>query len=71
MCKNGDGYKWNKSKALLAYTMEKLFCKDAKSSFPEAKLNSMFGVTRLAQAKNQLYNSSNPPRGAYDVDKLL
>ena len=72
MCKNGDGYKWNKSKALLAYTMEKLFCKDDESSFPETKLNRMFGVTRLGQARSQLYNSKNAvPRGADEIDGLL
>ena len=74
MHKVGGGYryKWHKSKALLAYTMEKIFCKgNKKGEFPETMLNNMFGVTRLSQARTQLYNSSNPPRGAEGVNKAL
>ena len=74
MHKVGGGYryKWHKSKALLAYTMEKIFCTgNKKGEFPETMLNNMFGVTRLSQARTQLYNSSNPPRGAEGVNKAL
>lgn len=74
MHKVGGGYryKWHKSKALLAYTMEKIFCKgNKKGEFPETMLNNMFGVTRLSQARTQLYNSSNPPRGAEGVNEAL
>ena len=74
MHKVGGGYryKWHKSKALLAYTMEKIFCTgDKKGEFPETMLNNMFGVTRLSQARTQLYNSSNPPRGAEGVNEAL
>ena len=74
MHKVGGGYryKWHKSKALLAYTMEKIFCKgNKKGEFPETMLNNMFGVTRLSQARTQLYNSSNPPKGAEGVNKAL
>lgn len=73
MYKVGDGcrYKWHKSKALLAYTMEKIFCKNSTDKFPETMLNNMFGVNRLGQARSQLYNSSNPPRGAEGVNKAL
>ena len=74
MHKVGGGYryKWHKSKALLAYTMEKIFCKgNKKGEFPETMLNNMFGVTRLSQARTQLYNSRNPPRGAEGVNKAL
>ena len=74
MHKVGGGYryKWHKSKALLAYTMEKIFCTgNKKGEFPETMLNNMFGVTRLSQARTQLYNSSNPPRGADGVNEAL
>ena len=74
MHKVGGGYryKWHKSKALLAYTMEKIFCTgNKKGEFPETMLNNMFGVTRLSQARTQLYNSRNPPRGAEGVNKAL
>ena len=74
MHKVGGGYryKWHKSKALLAYTMERIFCKgNKKGEFPETMLNNMFGVTRLSQARTQLYNSSNPPRGAEGVNEAL
>lgn len=73
MHKKGDSYRyeWHKSKALLAYTMEKIFCKNNTDKFPETMLNNMFGVTRLGQARSQLYYSSNPPRGAEGVDKVL
>ena len=74
MHKVGGGYryKWHKSKALLAYTMEKIFCTgNKKGEFPETMLNNMFGVTRLSQARTQLYNSSNPPRGAEGVNEAL
>ena len=72
MHKVGDSYRWHKSKALLAYTMEKIFCKgNKKGEFPETMLNNMFGVTRLSQARTQLYNSSNPPRGAEGVNEAL
>ena len=73
MHKKGDGYRyeWHESKALLASTMEKIFCKNITDKFPETMLNNMFGVTRLGQAKYQLYNSRNPPRGAEGVNKAL
>ena len=74
MHKVGGGYryKWHKSKALLAYTMEKIFCTgNKKGEFPETMLNNMFGVTRLSQARTQLYNSRNPPRGAEGVNEAL
>ena len=74
MHKEGGGYryKWHKSKALLAYTMEKIFCKgNKKGEFPETMLNEMFGVKRLGQARYQLCNSRNPPRGAEGVNKAL
>ena len=74
MHKVGGGYryKWHKSKALLAYTMEKIFCKgNKKGEFPETMLNNMFGVTRLGQARFQLCLSRNPPRGAEGVNKAL
>lgn len=71
MCKSGDVYSWKLSKALLAYTMEKIFCKNNTEKFPETMLNRMFGVTRLGQARNQLYNSRNPPRGAKEIDEIL
>ena len=52
--------------------MEKIFCKgNKKGEFPETMLNNMFGVTRLSQARTQLYNSSNPPRGAEGVNEAL
>lgn len=73
MHKNGDGYRyeWHKSKALLAYTMERIFCKgNKKGEFPETMLNEMFGVKRLGQARWQLSFSSNPPRGADGIDGL-
>ena len=73
MHKKGDGYRyeWHKSKALLAYTMERIFCKgNKKGEFPETMLNNMFGVTRLGQARLQLSFSSNPPRGADGIDGL-
>lgn len=68
---NKSQYKWKKSKALLAYTMEKIYCKNQTDKFPETMLNNMFGVTRLGQARNQLYNSGNPPRGAKEVNEVL
>ena len=72
MHKVGDSYRWHKSKALLAYTMERIFCKgNKKGEFPETMLNEMFGVKRLGQARYQLCNSRNPPRGAEGVNKAL
>ena len=72
MHKVGDSYRWHKSKALLAYTMERIFCKgNKKGEFPETMLNEMFGVKRLGQARFQLCNSRNPPRGAEGVNKAL
>ena len=73
MNKIGDGYRyeWKKTESLLAYTMEKIFCKNDTDKFPETMLNKMFGKDRLGKARTQLYNSSNPPRGAKGVDKVL
>lgn len=70
---DGNKCKWHgESKALLAYAMEKIFCKsNMKGEFPETKLNEMFGVKRLGQTRAQLYNNKNGmPRGANRIDEL-
>ena len=72
MCKNGEGYKWKKSKALLAYTMEKLFCHDLEEDFPETKLNKMFGVDRLGKTRSAIHLVNKElPRGFRKIDEIL
>lgn len=73
MCKDGDGYTWFRSKALLAYTMEKVFCKgNMKGEFPDKKLSEMFGVNRLGKTRSDIHliNVKNP-RGADEIDNIL
>lgn len=72
MCKDGNGYKWNKSKALLAYTMEKIFCKNLTDDFPEKMLNDMFGEHRLGKSRSDIHLvNTNPPKGADMIDRIL
>ena len=71
MSKSGNGYKWNGTNALLAYTMEKIFCTSQEENFPDTMLSRMFGVTRLGQSRYQLCFSRNNPRGADEIDKIL
>lgn len=71
MSKTDTGYKWNGTNALLAYTMEKIFCVSNTDTFPETMLNGLFDVKRLGQSRSQLYNSRNKPRGADEIDVLL
>lgn len=68
---DGNKCKWGESKALLAYAMDKIFCKShMKGDFPETMLNEMFGVKRLGQTLNQVYNNKNPPREHDGIDEL-
>ena len=74
MHKVGDEcrYKWHKSKALLAYTMEKIFCSSLKDDFPETKLNKMFGEDRLGKTRSSIHLvNKNPPKGFDDIDRIL
>jgi hypothetical protein len=71
MSKAENGYKWNGTKALLAYTMEKIFCTSQVENFPDTMLSRMFGVTRLGQSRYQLCFSRNKPKGADGIDKIL
>ena len=72
MSKKGNGYKWHKSKALLAYTMEKIFCENETDRFPETKINNMFGETRLGKARYQNSGTiGGNPRGAEKVMEVL
>lgn len=74
MHKVGDDcrYKWHKSKALLAYTMEKIFCSSLKDDFPETKLNKMFGEDRLGKTRSSIHLvNKNLPKGFDDIDRIL
>lgn len=65
-------YKWHKSKALLAYTMEKIFCSSLKDDFPETKLNKMFSEDRLGKTRSSInLVNKNPPKGFDDIDRIL
>lgn len=74
MHKKGDGYRyvWHKSKALLAYTMERIFCSSLKDDFPETKLNKMFGEKRLGKTRSDIHLVNKKlPKGFDDIDRIL
>ncbi|MFR9590317.1 MAG: hypothetical protein SNH66_05845 [Rikenellaceae bacterium] len=76
----GDYYKWlNKSKARLAYMLEKIYCIDGRD-FPEDALNTLFQEGRLGKARSQLANnkgndadknSAGKPKGYQTIDILF
>ena len=72
MHKVGDSYRWHKSKALLAYTMERIFCSSLKDDFPETKLNKMFGEKRLGKTRSDIHLVNKKlPKGFDDIDRVL
>ena len=73
-------YKSNfKTKSLLAYFLELVFCYndngcDNGKDFPEDNLNILFSESRLGKARSQLKNNKNgggKPKGYEIVDKLF
>lgn len=77
----GNGYKWNLTKSLLAYMCGRLYCRDrviedesdysatlskSKRQLPANGLKKLFGVD-VANNRNQL---KAPPRGYNKIDKL-
>ena len=74
MHKNWDGYRyvWHKSKILLAYTMERIFCSSLNDKFPETKLNKMFGEERLGKSRSDIYLvNKKSPKGFDDINRIL
>lgn len=73
-------YKSNfRTKALLAYFLELVFCYndngcDNRADFPDKALNILFGESRLGKARTQLTNNKNgggKPKGYEIVDRLF
>lgn len=66
-----------KTKALLAYFLELVFCrdntgKDNGNDFPETDLNTLFGESRLGKARGQYAsNKSGKPKGYKIIDKIF
>ena len=87
MERQGNGYKWNKSNALLAYMCGRLYCgdcieidkytgqpkykRDKTEFFPEKALCTLFGVKNLGQTRRQVADQQNPPTGYKDIDRLF
>lgn len=76
--RTNDGYKSKfKTKALLAYFLELVFCrdengKDNKKKFPETQLNKLFNEKRLGKARGQIYNNKgSKPEGYLTVDNIF
>ena len=72
------GYKSRfRSKALLAYFLEWVFCKDENGKdngqpFPETEVNNLFDETRLGKARGQCINNKNgKPTGYKIIDELF
>lgn len=74
---NGTTFKWEKSKALLAYFIEKIFLPHAFNTdgrkLPESALNKLFGTDRIGKARTQLVNNTHDgkPRGYKQIDELF
>jgi hypothetical protein len=82
----GNHYKWNESKALLAYMCGRIYCgdypkysaRDVKSYwkpgrsefFPESDLNALFQETALGQSR-QNRKGEAVPMGSKKVDDLF
>lgn len=73
-------YKSNfRTKALLAYFLERVFCYDDSgcdngADFPDKELNILFSESRLGKARTQLTNNMNgdgKPKGYEIVDRLF
>lgn len=66
-----------KTKAILAYFLELVFCrdntgKDNGNDFPETDLNTLFGESRLGKARGQYAsNKSGKPKGYEIIDKIF
>ncbi len=63
----GNGYKWNRSKVLLAYMLNKIYT----GVFPATDLDKLFGVSGLKQAVYSLPNNKKPPKGYKEIDILF
>lgn len=77
---SNGAYKSNfRTKALLAYFLELVFCYndngcDNGAVFPDKALNNLFSENRLGKARTQLTNNKNgdgKPKGYEMVDKLF
>lgn len=76
--RTNTGYKSKfKTKVLLAYFLELVFCrddnnKDNSQNFPETALNELFQEKRLGKYRGQIYNNANgKPKGYEIVDKIF
>lgn len=75
---NGTGFKSKfKSKAILAYFLELVFCRDDngtdnKKDFPETELNNLFNESRLGKARGQyIGNKAGKPKGHEIIDSIF
>ena len=76
IAKTTKGYKWTLkvgrgSLAQLAYFCSRIYCPGAMGSFPEAALNTLFGVSRLGSALSQVFNAKTPQGWRSTIDGLF
>lgn len=74
MEKTETGYRWNESKVLLAYLIERLYCKNVTDEFPNTAMCNLFGEIGLKQAQNQYKGNKKTdgkPRGFEKIDALF
>lgn len=71
MGKTATGFRWNKTKSLLAYLMGHFL---VNGTFPDEVYSNLFGVQRLGQSFYRLADNKHgdgKPRGYEDIDKLF
>lgn len=74
MRETDTGYKWiyqDGSKASLAYFLKKIYNPNGLGKTPYKEMESLFSVTRLDRATQQLLDAKNTPKWREKIDKLF
>lgn len=75
-----EGYKWHDidgrnghgEKGRLAYFLEKIYCPKMVETFPDEKLSSLFGKSRLGEMCRKVMNYKNgKPKRHQEIDRLF
>lgn len=77
---DGSSYKWLRSKALLAYFTQIIYCKEANgkdngAQYPETALEALFKESRLGKARSQIADNKGggggKPKNFQIIDDLV
>lgn len=74
MEKTDNGFNWKEKKSLLAYFIERIFCKKNNDEFPDKYACLLFNTSGLRQAQHQYTGNKKTggkPKGYKIIDNLL